>query len=392
MPQALAILDTRRRAFTRAAGVAARHNPASAIRVLHLFKHFRPDFTGDGLYLEKLIPLLDRFGIRNDVAAEQTRAVPGQAHVRLFGRGSTRLGNPLMLLWFLLTAWRYHVVHLHSAVDRYFAYHLIGRLFGCRVVQSCTLDDGMDALVNSYRPGFRPIARHLCRLITDVVAISPALYTDTRQITPAGRVHLIPQGVILPALDRTGRDAARALYGLGPADTVALFIGGLCPCKDARFLVDHHPDLAHLHLMLVGPELDHAYVAALRAAIAASPATARIHLAGYMNDPTTAYRAADLFVFASHKEGCPNVLLEAMAHGLPVISRDLPGTTDFMVDHARTGLLFETGVQYKAALTRLATDPTTRAAMSRAARNSIAQTFSLHGVATRYARLYRKTG
>ena len=391
MAQVLAQSHARPRSSVRTAAVSARHKPSSAIRVLHLFKYFRPDFTGDGLYLEKLIPLLDRFGIQNDVAAEQTRAVPGQAHARLFGRGSTRFGNPLMLLWFLLNAWRYHVVHLHSAVDRYFAYHLIGRLFGCRVVQSCTLDDGMDALVNSYRPGFRPIARRLCRLITDVVAISPALYTDTRQVTPAGRVHLIPQGVILPTHDQPSRDAARARFGFGSADTVALFIGGLCPRKDARFLVDNHPDLGHLHLMLVGPELDRAYVAALRAAIAASPAAARIHLAGYMNDPTAAYRAADLFVFASHKEGCPNVLLEAMAHGLPVISRDLPGTTDFMVEHARTGLLFGTGAQYTAALTRLATNPAARAAMSRAARSSIAQTFSLHGVATRYARLYRKT-
>ena len=89
---------------------AARAKPVS---VLHLFKHFRPDFTGDGLYLEKLMPLLERRGIRNVVAAKLTRADgPRAASVRLFGHGKAGPFNPFLALWLLANAWRFDVVHL----------------------------------------------------------------------------------------------------------------------------------------------------------------------------------------------------------------------------------------------------------------------------------------
>ncbi len=361
------------------------------IEVLHLFKYFRPDFTGDGLYLEKLMPLLDRQGVRNDVAAEVTRPGLGPSPARLFGSGHPHAFNPALLVWFVLNAWRYDVVHLHTAIDRHFVYHLIARLFGCRVVQSCTLDDGLGNLVKGYRPRFQGLVRRLCGLIHDVVAISPALYADSLSVTTPERVHFIPQGVSLPEQSAALRADARRRFGIRPDETVALFVGGLCPRKDVRFLVDNHPaELGALRLILVGPNLDAAYVAALQDAIAVSPAAGRIDLAGFMENPAAAYRAADMFVFASHKEGCPNVVLEAMSYGLPVISRDLPDTTDALVDHGRTGLLFRSPDEYAAAVRRLATNEGERHAMGAAARTAVATAYDLQAIATRYADLYRR--
>ena len=372
---------------------ASRAAPAvgQPVEVLHLFKYFRPDFTGDGLYLEKLLPLLEHQGVRNDVAAVVTRPGGTPSRARRYRSGRPGGFNPLMLLWFLANAWRYDVVHFHAAIDRHFLYHLIAWTFRCRIVQSCTLEDGLDMLVHGYRPRFRAIVRRLCGLIDDVVAISPALYEDTLRVAPAPRVHFIPQGVSLPSRDALLRDAARAQYGFAPSDTVALFVGGLCPRKDVRFLVDNHPaELDSLHLILVGPDLDGPYVAALRAAIAASSAAPRIRIAGYMEDPSAAYRAADMFVFASHKEGCPNVVLEAMAYGLPVISRHLPDTTDALIDDGRTGLLFRTQAEYADAVRRLTADPAARQALGEAGHAAVSTAYDLQTIATRYATLYRK--
>jgi glycosyltransferase involved in cell wall biosynthesis len=53
--------------------------------------------------------------------------------------------------------------------------------------------------------------------------------------------------------------------------------------------------------------------------------------------------AADIFVFTSHFEGCPNALLEAMMAGAVPICWRLPGITDYLIEHGMTGFLSEVG-------------------------------------------------
>jgi glycosyltransferase involved in cell wall biosynthesis len=50
---------------------------------------------------------------------------------------------------------------------------------------------------------------------------------------------------------------------------------------------------------------------------------------------------AQLFVFPSHREGFPNVLLQAGAMELPIVCSRIPGNID-IVTHQQTGLIFET--------------------------------------------------
>ena len=102
-----------------------------------------------------------------------------------------------------------------------------------------------------------------------------------------------------------------------------------------------------------------------------------------------AYAAADIFVFASTKEGFGNVLIEAMAAGLPVVARRLPGVTDSFIDHGRTGFLFDTAAEYTALVQALVDDPGLRRRVGDAARAEVAGGHSLQAVAQRYVMLYR---
>jgi glycosyltransferase involved in cell wall biosynthesis len=79
--------------------------------------------------------------------------------------------------------------------------------------------------------------------------------------------------------------------------------------------------------------------------------------AGPVKDTPAYYAIADIVVLPSHREGLPNVILEAKAAGKPVIGASATGIVDVVAD-GETGLLFPVGdvCALTAALTRLITD------------------------------------
>ncbi len=87
-------------------------------------------------------------------------------------------------------------------------------------------------------------------------------------------------------------------------------------------------------------------------------------------------QSLDAFVLPSFTEGTPNGIVEAMAHGLPVIASAVGGIPDVVT--AETGLLVPPGdsAALADAMMRLASDPELRACMGRAARNRYEKFFS----------------
>jgi len=63
---------------------------------------------------------------------------------------------------------------------------------------------------------------------------------------------------------------------------------------------------------------------------------------GLIDDPAPYYPLMDVLVLPSHREGLPNVLLEAQAAGIPVVAAGATGNVDAVI-HGETGLLFPVG-------------------------------------------------
>jgi glycosyltransferase involved in cell wall biosynthesis len=110
-----------------------------------------------------------------------------------------------------------------------------------------------------------------------------------------------------------------------------------------------HPDL---FLLLVGPQnkgenpsLDEDFVVNLKRQIVDKGANERVQFKGLIKDRETLaelYHTADGFVFPSRREGLPNVVLEAMTSGLPVIASDLPGLKP-VITHGQNGFIVPIG-------------------------------------------------
>jgi glycosyltransferase involved in cell wall biosynthesis len=110
---------------------------------------------------------------------------------------------------------------------------------------------------------------------------------------------------------------------------------------------------------------------------------------GASDDVNAILRDADGFVLPSLAEGLSNALLEAMAHGLPVVVSDVPGNAD-VVDHEVNGLQFVAGDADSLAdrLARLIADEALRVELGRRARVHVESRYALTDVVERYISLY----
>ncbi|MEO6593928.1 MAG: glycosyltransferase family 4 protein, partial [Planctomycetota bacterium] len=294
--------------------------------------------------------------------------------------------------WILRYGRRYQAVHYHSHCDRRFLSLLIARAFGIRVIMSCTLDDSPGAVLASYRPSFRWIAKRLLRLVNTFVSISPKLHEDAGGVVPEGRHLLIPQGVDVPCEPRRDRARLRQDLGLGDADLALLFVGALCQRKNPLFLIEQLPATLERHprarLYIIGPATEDEYANRLVQRTRELGLTDNVRFVGFTESPENWYAVADVMVFSSLNEGFGNVLLEAMAHGVPVVARRLPGVTDSFITHGESGMLFDDAKDYLQSVEALATDRELRERVGATARAVASERFPLCQVAKRYSALY----
>jgi glycosyltransferase involved in cell wall biosynthesis len=109
--------------------------------------------------------------------------------------------------------------------------------------------------------------------------------------------------------------------------------------------------------------------AVVRSAIRAHGLDDVVHLCGFQRNPWKFMARADVFALTSRYEGFGNVLIEAMACGVPVVATSSAGTRDIVSDGV-DGLLVERHepADVAAALARLLQDAVLRQRMSAAAR------------------------
>lgn len=137
---------------------------------------------------------------------------------------------------------------------------------------------------------------------------------------PAARIHLVRNGIDLNRYNHGQRNSTRERFGIKPDDTLLLFVGSGWERKGLRFVLRafHRLKAPRVKLLVVGKG---------QPPFAVPEGTI---FAGPMSDVENAYAAADLLVFLPIYEPSSNVVAEALASDLPVITSSLNGASEII--------------------------------------------------------------
>lgn len=191
------------------------------------------------------------------------------------------------------------------------------------------------------------------------------------------------------------QDPETQLFSQSAAPTArhVVAMGRLVATKQFDVLIDafgqlapHHPDW-NLTLWGDGP-----LRSTLEQKISDMGLCGRVILAGRTSEPWQALSRADLFAMTSRVEGFPNVLMEAMALGLPCVALDCPsGPAELTRDgqDARLVPLNQPEALINA-LQELMSDPSVRQALGQQAAKSVAQRYSLNTILAQWDDVFKR--
>ena len=116
----------------------------------------------------------------------------------------------------------------------------------------------------------------------------------------------------------------------------------------------------------------------------------RVLFLGHRSDVQRLLASIDVLWLASDFEGMPNVVLEAMAAGVPVVATNIPGTNELVVE-GETGFLVPVGdrASFARQTRKLIEDKQLARRMGSAGQRRVAEHFSVEAMIREHAELYR---
>jgi teichuronic acid biosynthesis glycosyltransferase TuaC len=225
-----------------------------------------------------------------------------------------------------------------TLIDAHFAYPAgaaagwLGRWLGLPVTVTLRGTEVRQLADRALRPSVLRALEHAVR----VFSVSDSL---RRVAAGAGadqaKLHVVGNGVDLGKFQRLSQAAARSRLGIDAEALVLVSVGGLVERKGFHRVIELLPNLLRrfpglLFLVIGGPSPEGDISERLRRQVAELGLQACVRFLGPMAPEAlhVPLSAADVFVLATSNEGWANVLLEAMACGLPVITTDVGGNRE----------------------------------------------------------------
>lgn len=233
---------------------------------------------------------------------------------------------------------RLDVLDAHFGYPEGYAATLLGRWLRVPVTLTLRGTETRHARDSALAPRLRQALQHASRII----AVSESL----RQVAlgmgvPPDKVRVVGNGVDLKKFSPLPRAEARRRLGLQSDAPVLVTVGGLVERKGFHRVIELLPSLRHQHpgltyLVVGGPSPEGDMTDQLQQQVAALGLCDAVRFLGPLppEELRVPLSAADVFVLATRNEGWANVLLEAMACGLPVVATDVGGNAEVVSEAA----------------------------------------------------------
>ncbi len=240
---------------------------------------------------------------------------------------------PFLLFAAMLPLLKWQMAHGQDfdAIDAHYMYPdgvaavMLGRALNRPVAVTCRGSDINE--ISAYRFPRRQIiwaARHAAAVVTVSEGLRERLSSLGVQ---KARIRVLRNGVDLDLFHPVDRQTAR--QQLGVSGRVLLSVGNLIRLKGHDLIIKALTGLPSTTLMVVGGGPDRSALEALAQTVGVAD---RVRFFGPVPQEQlrNIYSAADALILASSSEGWPNVLLESMACGTPVIATDIPGAREIV--------------------------------------------------------------
>jgi glycosyltransferase involved in cell wall biosynthesis len=224
------------------------------------------------------------------------------------------------------------------------------------------------------------------------VVVAAEVGRSFRKLYGAEPAAVIPNGIETGRYFRPGaRQEWRRANGFSADDLLIVSVARLEPQKNPLGLIESFAralgEERRWRLLMAGDGSlrNAAREAALRLGIGE-----RVHFLGVRSDVAEILSASDVFALASHWEGNPIAVMEAMAAGLPVVATAVGGVPELVV-HGETGLLAPAGDEqaFADALAAVAGDPERRRDLGAAGLRRSAG-FGVDAMVASYSRLFER--
>lgn len=259
------------------------------------------------------------------------------------------IGQLKLLSVFFKNYKEFSTVYIVSIQWHSFVLVLLAKIFQKKIIIGVTLsmvDSPASTSKNLLTSLYYNIKNLQFKLAHHIIVNSPLLYKECLEAGVHERkLKMIPNPIdqnVFFKLDKVAKDNLKRSLNMNQQSTNILFVGALNKRKGVDTLLQICTQLNQMNVKyslniigkVEGVEIDKNFVKQIRKNIFLfnNASVSKINLLGVKKNVNEYMQASDFFVFPSRNEGLPNVVIEAMACGLPIACSHLPGITDYLLN------------------------------------------------------------